>query len=107
MALKKKYVIARDPRKKHPQLRESLRRKVFATQDDCGICGRWVDKTLPAGTPLSPELDEIIAVARGGDPYDIDNLQLSHRVCNQRKGAKLAGDELPKNLNPLPVSRAW
>ena len=97
----------KDPRKRYSRLRNDLRKKVFATQEVCGICGRLVDKTLPAGTPLSPELDEIIPVARGGSPYDIDNLQLTHRICNERKGAKMAGDEIPEDLNPTPTSSNW
>lgn len=75
--------------------------------DTCGICGREVDTTLPPGQPLSPELDEIIPVSRGGSPYDIDNLQLVHRICNERKGAKMAGDEISTIENPTPNSRNW
>ena len=97
----------KDPRKRYPKLRNDLRKKVFATQEICGICGRPVDTTLPAGTPMSPELDEIIPVARGGSPYDIDNLQLVHRICNQKKGARMDGDDLPKDINPIPTSRNW
>lgn len=107
MALDRKYAAPKDPRRRYPALRDSLRKRVFAAQDVCGICGREVDKTLPAGTPLSPELDEIIPVARGGSPYDIDNLQLTHRICNERKGAKMAGDVDLKVENPLPQSRNW
>ena len=76
-------------------------------QDTCGICGREVDKTLPAGSPMSPELDEIIPVSRGGSPYDIDNLQLAHRTCNRRKGANMPGADLPDDINPTPNSSAW
>lgn len=78
----------------------------MATQDICAICGREVDKSLPAGTPLSPEIDEIVPVSRGGSPYDIDNLQLVHRICNERKGNRMAGDERLA-INPIPNSRNW
>lgn len=107
MAQTRKYATARDPRRQYPKQREDLRRRVYAMQDVCGICGHEVDKTLPAGLPLSPELDEIIAIALGGSAYDIDNLQLAHRVCNQRKGAKMVGDVLPEDINPIPNSRSW
>lgn len=97
-----------DPRKKNRTLRESLRKRVYAAYDVCALCGREVDKTLPAGHPLAPELDEIIPVSRGGSPYDFNNLQLTHRICNERKGNRMAGDELgTKNENPIPNSRAW
>lgn len=107
MAQRRKYATAKDPRRQFPKLREDLRKRVYAMQDTCGICGREVDKTLPAGSPMSPELDEIIPVSRGGSPYDIDNLQLTHRICNRRKGAKMPGDDLPDDINTTPNSRAW
>ena len=97
-----------DPRKQYPALRASLRKRVLATYDTCAICGREVDKTLHYLDPLAPEVDEIIPVARGGSPYDWDNLQLVHRVCNERKGSKMAGDiDIKKIENPTPISRAW
>ena len=108
MANKRKYETAKDPRKKNPALRNSLRARVIATYDTCAICGREVDKTLPYLDPLAPEVDEIVPVSRGGSPYDWDNLQLVHRICNQKKGNKMAGDmDVKKIENPTPVSRAW
>lgn len=81
---------------------------MFQSSEVCGICHRPVDKTLPWNHPLAPELDEIIPIARGGSAYDIDNLQMVHRICNQRKGAKMAGDvDLAKLENPIPQSRSW
>ena len=107
MAVTKKHA-KRDPRKRDAPLRAALRRKVFACSDVCAICHRPVDKTLPWTDPLAPELDEIVPIARGGSAYDIDNLQMVHRICNQRKGAKMAGDiDLKKIENPIPQSTAW
>lgn len=98
----------KDPRKRYYKLRMSLRKQVFATQNVCGICGKEVDKTLPFNNPLAPELDEIVPVSRGGSAFDIDNLQLVHRICNERKGNKMRGDiDLKKVQNPTPVSKAW
>lgn len=107
MAKRSATTVKRDPRKRHAALRSALRSKLLATCDVCAICGRPIDKTLPAGTPMSAEVDEIIPVARGGSPYDFDNLQLVHKICNQRKGAKIAGDGLKSTENPIPQSRAW
>ena len=108
MAKKRVHPTIKDPRKLRRALRDSLRKRVIATYDTCAICGREVDKTLHYLDPLAPEVDEIIPVSRGGSPYDWDNLQLVHRVCNQRKGNKMAGDiDLGKVENPTPVSRAW
>lgn len=107
MAAPRKHSQAPDPRKANGRLRATLRKRVFEASNTCGICGHEVDKSLAKGSPLSPELDEIIPVARGGSPYDIDNLQLTHRRCNRNKGAKLAGEGGVAHENPLPVSRAW
>lgn len=105
---RKRPTSQRDPRKRNPGLRETLRKKVFACSDVCGICGRPVDKTLPAGHPLAPELDEIVPIARGGSALDIDNLQLVHRRCNEKKGARMIGDVNLKTIkDPLPISREW
>jgi hypothetical protein len=48
----------------------------------CGICGDLV-------CPTELSIDHIIPVARGGGD-DLDNLQVAHRVCNSRKGARYA-----------------
>ena len=108
MSKPRKKGVHVDPRKINSALRASLRRRVIATYDTCAICGREVDKSLHYLDPLAPEVDEIIPVSRGGSPYDWDNLQLVHRVCNQRKGNRMAGDiDMKKVENPTPVSRAW
>jgi 5-methylcytosine-specific restriction endonuclease McrA len=108
MAKTRTHAVPRDPRKIHQKLRSDLRKRVIATYDTCAICGREVDKTLYYLDPLAPEVDEIIPVSRGGSPYDWDNLQLVHRICNQRKGNKMAGDiDLKKVENPTPISRSW
>lgn len=105
---KRSALVNRDPRKTHPAMRRAIRAKVLAGSDHCAICGKPVDKSLPAHHPLAPEVDEIIPVSRGGSPYDIDNVQLVHAKCNQRKGNRMDGDtDLQKVDNPIPQSRAW
>lgn len=98
--------MTKNPRVSNGARRREIRRWVLATQDVCGICGLPVDKTLPAGLPLSPEVDEIIPVSKGGSPIDKRNVQLAHRLCNQRKGAKILskGGTLPK---PIINSQDW
>lgn len=39
--------------------------------------------------PMSPSVDHIIPIARGGHPTNIDNLQLTHLSCNQTKGKNI------------------
>lgn len=68
---------------------EKNKRKILLTQDTCAICGQPVDKTLKYPHPLSPTVDHIIPVARGGHPSSIDNLQLAHFTCNRQKWDKI------------------
>lgn len=51
-------------------------------QGYCGICGE------PIMEPTI-ELDHIVPLAAGGT-HEPNNVQLAHRACNRRKGAKVA-----------------
>ncbi len=84
--------------------RRILRARVKAMGLPCALCGQPIDYDLPALDPMSYELDEIVPVSLGGSELDPDNVQPSHRICNQRKGNKLfyvaeppteEGDEKP------------
>ena len=68
---------------------ESAKKKILATQEICGICGKPVDKSLKFPHPLSASIDHIIPVDKGGHPSDISNLQLAHLCCNRKKSDKL------------------
>ena len=93
---------------------EKNKKKVYATQTVCGICGKPVDFSLKYPHPLSSCIDHIIPVAKGGHPSDLDNLQLAHWTCNRQKSDKLieknsmASDatELLSN-RMLPQSIEW
>lgn len=92
---------------------ESNRKKIFSTQKNCGICGRAVDFKLKFPHPLSPCVDHIIPVSKGGHPSDMSNLQLAHMCCNRQKSDKLApkqdfggGIELISN-RVLPLTFDW
>ena len=78
-----------------PHRAEYLRnkRKILATQSICAICGKPVDKKIKYPDPLSPCVDHIIPVAKGGHPSDISNLQLAHWACNRAKSDKIVGTE--------------
>lgn len=65
------------------------KKKIYATQTTCGICGKPVDFNLKYPHPLSPCIDHIVPVSKGGHPSDIDNLQLAHWTCNRQKSDKL------------------
>ena len=68
---------------------EKNKKKIFATQTICGICGKPVDFSQKYPNPLSPCIDHIIPIEKGGHPSDIDNLQLAHWTCNRQKSDKL------------------
>ena len=62
---------------------------ILKTQTVCGICGKPVDFSYKYPHPLSPTVDHIIPVTKGGHPFDLSNLQLAHRCCNRQKSDKL------------------
>lgn len=91
---------------------ERNRKRIFATQDTCGICGHRVDFSLKVPHPMSATVDHIIPVAKNGHPSDIDNLQLAHWTCNRQKSDKIFKEEhstkkqVIGNRN-LPQSLDW
>lgn len=52
----------------------------------CGICGKPIDLRLKYPDPWSFVVDEIIPIARGGNPYSWTNTEPTHRWCNTVKG---------------------
>jgi 5-methylcytosine-specific restriction endonuclease McrA len=47
----------------------------------CGICGELVERD-------NFQVDHVIPISRGGASM-YDNVQVTHRICNQRKGARI------------------
>ena len=92
-----------NPRRTNGSRRNKIIARWRAIGDPCHLCGQAIDYTLPPGHPMSFEVDEIVPVSRGGDPYDFDNTQPAHRRCNQAKGNRLP--EVKPVL--LPHSRSW
>lgn len=91
------------------------RQKIIKTQSVCGICGKPVDISIKdPHDPLSPVVDHIIPIAKGGHPYAMENLQLAHRWCNRQKSDKLINlaqkfsqaEKIVQN-NDLPLSAVW
>ena len=68
---------------------EAAKQKILKTQTICGICGNPVDFSYKYPHPLSPTVDHIIPVSKGGHPSDISNLQLAHRCCNRAKSDRV------------------
>ena len=94
-------------RYKNGSKRRELRKSLLRTQSTCALCGKPIDKSLPHLDPMAPEVDEIIPVSKGGNPLDRNNVQLVHRICNQRKGNKMHGSGMAVKDLPNPTSRKW
>lgn len=88
------------------------RKKILTTQSLCAICGKPVDKTLKFPDPFSATVDHIIPVAKGGHPADLENLQLTHFVCNRAKSDKIVDTKSKDTIRQignqnLPLSVDW
>ena len=116
-ARKKAEQVAGKPRRanevgQHRTAFEKNRKRIYATQTVCALCGRPVDFTLKYPHPMSATIDHIIPIARGGHPSDMDNLQLAHLTCNRQKADKLRdikiilADTTVSNRD-LPWSTDW
>lgn len=96
----------------HRVIFERNKKKILASQDVCGICGQPVNKLLKYPHPLSPVIDHIVPIAKGGHPSDISNLQLAHWTCNRQKADKLIDrtvikEEQTLSNRVLPHSTDW
>lgn len=92
--------------------RDKLRERVRSMGLPCHLCGRPIDYSLPAGHPMSFELDEVTPVSRLPEHQrkaaacDPSNVAPAHRICNQRKGNRMDGDEGAHGL-PIRRTRDW
>lgn len=104
----------RDELGEHRTALEKNKKRIYATQTVCALCGKPVDFSLRYPNPLAPSIDHIIPINRGGHPSDISNLQLAHWTCNRQKSDKLQKEDatavvpgtLISNRN-LPQSFDW
>lgn len=65
---------------------ETINDAVVFERDEwiCKICNKPVDSRLDWPDPLSPSLDHIVPVSKGG-LHEYGNVQLAHLGCNSRK----------------------
>lgn len=91
------------------------RKAILAQGEVCALCGMPIDKSLRFPHPMSASVDHIIPIAKGGHPSNIDNLQLTHLICNQLKGSRLVQEankdieketQIISNRN-LPQAMDW
>lgn len=55
----------------------------------CQLCMKPLDMDAVAPNSLSPSIDHIVPLARGGD-HGPENVQAAHLGCNTRKGANIS-----------------
>ena len=96
----------------HRQAYTRNKKRILATQNICGICGRPVDKSLKYPHPMSATIDHIIPVAKNGHPSSLENLQISHMGCNRQKSDKIfknkeAFEPVVLGNRNLPQSFPW
>lgn len=53
----------------------------------CQICGQKINKSLNRPNPMSPSIDHVISLVKGGDDAPA-NVQATHLRCNMRKHTK-------------------
>lgn len=98
--------IKPNPRRANGHRRNKVRARVLREETECWLCGQPVDTTLPPGLPTSPEVDEVVPVSLGGDPYDRSNCRLAHRLCNQRRGNGTRARRVPE-AEGIKTARTW
>nr|DAS75225.1 MAG TPA: HNH endonuclease [Caudoviricetes sp.] len=105
--------VRADKQSGHRSVYEKNRIKILKTRNICEICGKPIDMSLKTPHPLSPVIDHIVPINKGGHPSDINNLQIAHRQCNRAKSDKLfvvqekkQDKEVIGNRN-LPQSLDW
>lgn len=104
-------VLRADKQGAHRVAFEKNKKRLLKIQNVCGICGKPINKKLKAPDPMSPVVDHIIPISKGGHPSAMENLQLAHWTCNRQKSDKLFNNEQKdsKSLGNrnLPQSLNW
>lgn len=59
----------------------------------CGLCDEPVDSSLKWPDKMSPSLDHIVPLSKGGH-HTFDNVQLAHLTCNVLKGNSMQVDAM-------------
>jgi 5-methylcytosine-specific restriction endonuclease McrA len=84
---------------------------VIAEETHCGLCGKWVDKSLTHPHPGAPQVDHIIPVSVAPELTMVrSNLRLVHRACNLGRGTgsrPRPREQARRVFGPLTTSRTW
>lgn len=81
--------------KKKARTGQPVRFAEIAERDQwtCGLCHEQVDPTIAWPDPMSPSLDHVIPLSKGG-MHDPSNVQLAHLHCNITKNNRGGGEQL-------------
>lgn len=106
-----------NPRRANGSARTKLRARVAAEREPCHLCGYPIRYGAHHLDPRAFALDELVPVARGGNPLDPENVAPAHRCCNSWRGAKPVTRELKRSIReryerefahkPCNTSRRW
>ncbi len=81
-------------RKRGAFVKNVFRRKVFEADGwKCHICRKPIKRDAKAPHPLSPTIDHVIPLAKGGT-HEPGNCRAAHFRCNSLKSDRTAGDQL-------------
>ena len=87
---------------RHTNAWKKQREKAFRSSDGfCYLCGQPVQRGMSG--ELAPEVDHIIPISRGGDPFALENLAVVHKVCNRLKSSKTSEEIIGKRLAEFAV----
>lgn len=64
----------------------------------CGICNEHVPNNVDINHPQAPTRDHIIPISRGGTELN-DNIQLAHRICNNKKHTKVYAPRISNSVS--------
>lgn len=90
-----------DPRRTSRWQTESRRWLTTTQPTHCAICYQPLNPDAAPRTPDATEVDHVMSIAEGCDPYDVSNWQATHKRCNAAKGAGQA------TRPPLHTTRDW
>lgn len=91
----------RQPRAYDTREYKRVRAELLVPGALCWLCGLAIDFTVPPRHPMSPSLDHVVPLAKGGHPTARENARPAHFGCNSSKQDKQA------RPMPLKRSRAW
>lgn len=96
-----------DPRRANGHRRNQLRARLLATTTVCEVCGEALNRAIPPGHPLAPEVDERVPIAAGGNPLDRGGTRLIHAQCNKAEWQRWRRRVRRVAMPVVVTARSW